>query len=512
MTEADSSAQREVIEFLSRPEPYGADIGKVERIDTHGAIVFLAGTRAYKLKRAVRFPYMDFSTRERRRAMCEAEIAVNRRTAPMIYLGVEKVTREAGRLRLGGSGEALDWVVVMRRFDQADLFDKMAEAGRLNADLIGELARGVAEFHRSAEIRSNYGGQAGMAWVVDGNRTGLLEGVPRVFRSQDVDAFIEGCRRWFETLGPLLEDRRRQGFVRHCHGDLHLRNICLFDGKPVPFDAIEFNDQVACIDTLYDYAFLLMDMARRTLPDLANVAFNAYLEATQDFDGLAALPFFLACRAGVRAQTGAAAARAQPDPRRREALQEEARGSLDFAISLLSPAPARLVAIGGLSGTGKSTLARGLAPFLGRPPGAVVLRSDVIRKRLAGVAATVRLGPEAYSRENSTRVYAAIMAAARKILGSGQAVIADAVFARADEREAVAAVARAANVPFDGIWLEAPESNLVERLESRRHDASDATAAVLRQQLTYDLGPITWHRVTAAGTPDDILGTARALI
>jgi aminoglycoside phosphotransferase family enzyme/predicted kinase len=505
-----ADGQKDVIAFLARPETHGGS--PVERIDTHGAVVFLTGERAYKLKRAVRFPYMDYSTVERRRAMCEAELTLNRRTAPMLYEAVMPVTRAGEGFRIGGDGETVEWLVVMRRFDQAGLFDRLAERAALTPALMQVLAAEIAAFHAKAETRADYGGAAGIAWVVNGNRDGLADAEFSASARAAAERFDAGCRAALAREAALLDARRGDGFVRHCHGDLHLRNICLIEGRPVLFDAIEFNDRVACIDTFYDFAFLLMDLERRGLRALANIAFNAYLEQSGDRGGLAALPLFLACRAGVKAQTSAAGARAQTDPAKRGTLMAEAEACLALGETFLAPPPARLVAIGGLSGTGKSTVARRLAPLLGAAPGAVVLRSDVLRKRLAGVESTTRLAPDAYTAESAKRVYDVLVAAARDVALGGQAVIIDAVFARPAERVAVAAAAREAGIPFTGLWLEAPAKVLEQRIAARRGDASDATVAVLRRQLAYDLGPMTWHRVDAAGEPEDVAARGAAAI
>lgn len=501
-------AQQDVIAFLSRPEAYGG--GTVERIDTHGAVVFLSGARAYKLKRAVKFPYMDYSTVERRRAMCEAELALNRRTAPMLYEAVVPVTREGDSLRIGGSGEALDWLVVMRRFDQDGLFDRLAQRGSLTPDLMEALAAEIAAFHAKAEQCMEFGGASGIAWVIDGNRDGFAA-ADFVPADRDAASRLDGaCRAALAKAAPLL-DARRAEFVRHCHGDLHLRNICLIDGKPVLFDAIEFNDRIACIDTLYDTAFLLMDLERRDLRMLANVVFNAYRERSGDQGGLAALPLFLACRAGVKAQTAAAAARAQPEAAKRDTLLDEARACLRLGLDFLAPPAPRVIAIGGLSGTGKSTVARHIAPAIGAAPGAVVLRSDTLRKRLAGVAPTTRLDPQAYTPDSARHVYDALTNTARAIAGTGHSVIVDAVFARPDERAAIEAATRDAGAAFTGVWLEAPAARLEARIAARRGDASDATLAVLRRQLAYDLGPLAWHRVDASDDPGIVADRVAAL-
>ncbi len=509
--------QDEVIAFLADPRTHGG--AEVTRIDTHGAIVVLARDRAYKLKRAVRFPYMDFSTLELRRRAAEAELIVNRRTAPALYLAVEPVTRTApGVLAIGGTGTVVDWLVVMRRFDQESLFDRMAAKGALDKRLMSELADAVLRFHADAEPRPDHGGAAGIARVVAGNDQGLAEAGPAAFSQDKVAALRRQSEAMLARRAALLEGRRMRGLARRCHGDLHLGNICLFEGRPTLFDAIEFNEEIACIDVLYDLAFLLMDLDHRKLGDLANLVFNRYLSegardgALGDLAGLAALPLFLACRAGVRAQVSAAAAAAQPEQGAAWRLIGAAAGYLDLALRYLAPPPARLVAIGGLSGTGKSTLARALAPHLGAAPGALVLRSDVIRKHLAGRGALSRLGPESYTREASARVFETIRARAATALAAGHAVIADAVYGRPEQRAAIESVARELRVSFDGFWLEAPAAVLAARVAARAGDASDATPEVLRRQLVSPLGEIVWTRLDAADEPGTVAWRARHLL
>ncbi len=499
--------QADVIEFLAAPSTHGT--ATVERIDTHSAIVFLAGERAYKLKRAVRFDYLDFSTVERRRGMCDAEVRLNRRTAPAIYLGVVPVTREAdGALALGGSGLPVDWVVEMNRFSQEALFDRLAAAGRLELDLMPPLAAAIAAFHRIAEPRSDHGGKRGMAWVVEGNNTGLAEYGQDVLDSEVRRRLSEASRVELDGRGELLDDRRASGLVRHCHGDLHLRNIVLLDGRPTLFDGVEFNDEIACIDVLYDLAFLLMDLWRRGLPRHANAVWNRYLEIAPDLSGVCLMPLFLSCRAAVRAKTSATAAKLQPDIQRRHELQALAGEYLAMAERLLHPPGPCLVAIGGFSGTGKSTLTFGLAPSVGAVPGAVVIRSDVTRKRLSGVSPHDRLGPDGYSAAMSERVYATVAERASATIREGHSAIVDAVFARPGDRQAIERVAADAGVPFVGIWLEAPEPTLVARVEQRRHDASDADAAVIRLQHRTGTGVIRWRRLDASGSPDLVLDEA----
>ncbi|HEY0145108.1 MAG TPA: AAA family ATPase, partial [Methylovirgula sp.] len=315
----------------------------------------------------------------------------------------------------------------------------------------------------------------------------------------------------YSATAPLLERRETQGKVRRCHGDVHLRNIVLENGKPILFDAIEFDDLLATIDILYDLAFVLMDFWQRGLHAHANLLFNRYLwrapEFEQELEGLAALPMFLALRAAIRARVVAALSDiADADH------SAEAKSFFGASAAFLRPEPARLVAVGGLSGTGKSTLATALAGAIGRAPGAVHLRSDIERKRLRGADEYERLPPDAYAPAITAQVYGRLLNLAEIALRAGQSIIVDAVHAREDERVALAALAKKLDVPFTGLWLDAPVETLVARVEARQHDASDANAAVVRQQTALALGAIEWTRLDAGQGFDLLLARAQAAL
>src|SRR5688572_28253942 len=328
--------QSAVIAFLVEPSTH--DGASVERVDTHASIVFLAGGRAYKLKRAVFFDYLDFSTSERRRTLCEAEVRLNRRTAPALYRGVVAVTRQDdGSYALGGKDRPVDWLVEMNRFPQEALFDRLASAGGLGIELMSPLAAASADFHKSAEHRSDHGGKAGMSWVIEGNAAGFAEfGRSCLDPSAAYRVTDDSCRE-VDLRAEILERRRESGFVRQCHGDLHLRNIVLLDERPTLFDGVEFNDEISCTDVFYDLAFLLMDLWRRRLPCHANTVWNRYLAETADLDGASLLPLFLSCRAAVRAKTSATAARLQRDAQRGSELEGMAREYLAMAECFLHP-------------------------------------------------------------------------------------------------------------------------------------------------------------------------------
>ena len=502
--------QKDVIGHLMDPATHGGAV--VDRIDTHSAIVFLAGSRALKLKRAVRFDYLDFSTEPLRKAACEAEVRINRLSAPSLYRGVVAVTRAAnGSLALGGRGLPVDWLVDMVRFDQDGLFDRLAARNALDLRLMAPLAAAIARFHDVADRRDDHGGRAGMQWVVDGNAAGFVQQGEGILDPVLCSELTSKTKAEIDRVGDLLDERRRQGLVRQCHGDLHLRNIVLLEGQPTLFDAVEFNDEIACIDVLYDLAFLLMDLWRRRLEAHASAVFNGYLFESGDLSGLALLPLFLSCRAAVRAKTSATAARMQADPSRARELQDLAKEYLAMAGDFLEPSAARLIAVGGYSGSGKSTLARAMAPSVGRVPGAVVIRSDEIRKALLGVPTVERLGPEGYTDAMTQRVYQAVEQRAADVLRAGHSAIADAVFARPSDRIAIEEVARATAVPFLGLWLEAAPELLMARTEARGPDASDAGASIVQRQAEQGAGQVTWHRLDAGASPQAVASRALAL-
>ena len=334
-----------------------------------------------------------------------------------------------------------------------------------------------------------------MTWVIDGNARGLVEPGASAFERGACEELTSEARAVLARCSDLLEARRHAGLVRTCHGDLHLRNICLIAGAPTLFDAVEFNEEISCIDVLYDLSFLLMDLWRRDLRSHANRVFNEYLARNTDIGGLALLPLFLSCRAAVRAKTSLSSAAVQTDEREGQGLKAAWRDYLALARAFLSPPSSRLVAVGGFSGAGKSTLARRLAPGVGAPPGALILRSDVIRKTLAGVSPLTRLGPDGYAPAVTRQVYQTIADRASRALDAGHAVIVDAVYASARDRDEIAAVAGDCGAPFTGLWIDAAHDVLARRLRDRVADVSDATQQVLGQQLQSDVGRLEWHRL-----------------
>lgn len=492
-----------VAAFLADPASHGG--AEVEVITTHSAQVFLAGDRAYKIKRPVRYNYLDFTSPEERRRVLERELELNAPAAPQIYERVCPVTRqEDGSLALDGPGAPVDHVLVMRRFPREAELVRVAEAGGLTEAMARDLGRAVAAYHARAERRAEDG--AALVGEILDELSEAFAGMTGTLGPERVAAFDAPARAALARLAPLLTRRGEKGAVRRCHGDLHLGNIVLIGGAPVLFDALEFDERLGTCDMLYDLAFLVMDLDQRGLAPRAHRVFQAWLDAMRDESGLAALPLFLAVRAAIRAMVALQGGDADP-PR--------ARAMLDRAARYLAPPAPRLVAVGGVSGTGKSELARRLAPALGPAPGAVVLRSDVARKALFGVEARTRLPAAAYAPEVGARVYRRLMRRAEAILAAGHAAILDATFLSAQERRAAGALADRAGVPFTGLWLDAPEDVLAARIAARQDaasDASDADIAVLRRQRARLDPPSDWARLDAAGPPDAVLRHALAAV
>ncbi|WP_052134624.1 bifunctional aminoglycoside phosphotransferase/ATP-binding protein [Sphingomonas sp. 37zxx] len=495
---ADAIAPSDAIAFFRDGAAFGGAVPR--HIATHAAHVFLADDRAWKLKRAVRFDYLDFSTIEKRKAALENELHLNRRTAPDLYLQLHPITRSAtGGLRIGGDGAPIDWALEMRRFADDDLLLTMARADRLTPALVQQLADEIAAFHQAADVSTGHGASRVSA-LIAGN-AGNLARYPETIAPALASDLIAAQLGELAAHADLLDQRAMAGRVRHGHGDLHLANIALFRGKPILFDCLEFSDDLATVDLLYDLAFLVMDLLHIGLPDAANMLANRYLDRSpQDEDGWCLFPLFLSVRATVRAHVEAAAG-----------AEREACAYFQLACDVLQQPRAHLLAIGGRSGAGKSTLAKALASSIGAKPGARVLRSDVLRKQLAGIPPETRLAPESYTVAASGQVYRAMMALGERQLGRNVAVILDAAFLNQAERTEAAAMAAAMQRGFTGLWLEASEAARIRRVADRIGDASDATPAVVSRQSSHAVGSLEgWHMLDATQPLPHLVMQAKA--
>ena len=515
----EARVQEDVFKLLASAEIHGLDEDKtnedgrnaVRRIDTHAAVVFLAGDVVYKVKRAVKYPFLDYSTLAKRKAACSAELEVNRAFAPELYRRIVPITREAsGELALDGTGEPVEWAVEMRRFDENKTLDRLAERNRLSDTLTRKLAVAVAAMHERAKPVEPNSWIAAVPGFVTEN-TAAFKHYADVFPGYLVDLLEQKSLAAFARLRPLLTARGTQNLVRRGHGDLHLGNVAIIDGEPLAFDALEFDPIFAAGDVLYDLAFLLMDLIERDLPGAANNVLNGYFAAAcriEDCDGIAALPFFMSLRAAIRAKVTAARlplAHAEDHGK----ITQSAKKYFKLALDLLTQVKPTIVGVGGLSGTGKSVLARSLAPVLQPVPGALVFRSDVERKALHGAAECDRLPPEAYRPEVTEKIYRILTEKAARVARAGSSAIADAVFANPDERTAIERAAAEAGANFHGLFLVADLPTRLNRVGSRGPDASDADAAVAQKQEDFAIGAVAWEIIDASGTPEETLDQAR---
>ncbi|WP_430430159.1 AAA family ATPase [Oceanicaulis sp.] len=491
--------QAELVAYLSTSEAHDGETP--QRIDTHLSHVFLGPQIVLKLKRALTLDFVDYSTPDQRRKYCERELAANTDWAQSLYLDVAPVWKTPDGFQIGGDSPGdtpVDWLVRMHRFADADRLDKRLEAGRLTMAQVERFADDLAANHERAPQSAQTGASVTVSGLID-QISGDLQ---KAETGKDVR---EKSARWRElahstlkTHHALCEDRARQGKVRQVHADLHLKNICVWRDRLVGYDALEFDDALSTIDVLYDAAFPVMDFLQCKAGWAANALLNRYLARTRDYDGLPLFDLYLSLRAAVRAMASGLAGQ-----------HAEADAYLDLALETLAPAPAPvLIALGGRSGTGKSTLASAIAPTLGQRPGAIILRSDVIRKVMAGQAPEAPLPPSAYTPETSARVYAELVAQARACLAAGYACILDATFLSEKSEANLAEITR----DFDGavktLWLEAPMDVLRARVAARRGDASDAGVDVLEKQLL-EAEPKGWTRIDVSGSREEAITALR---
>ena len=497
---ADSRMQETVFAFLTDPATHP----HVHRIDTHAASVFLEGKRALKIKRAIRFPFLDYSTLEKRKAACDEEIRINRQFAPQVYHRVVAITLGSdGSFEIDGKGEPVEYAVEMSRFDESQTIDHLAEAGPLDPDLVDAIADAIAASHTIAPLAPAEPWINSIPGIIEGNTTAFREAA--CFAAGDIDDLGKASLSAFARIRGLLEQRGRQGYLRRCHGDLHLANIVLIDRKPVLFDAIEFDPVMASTDVLYDLAFPLMDLIRFGRQAEANALLNRYLALTgsENLDALAALPLFLSLRSAIRSHV--LLARLGRNARDDNEIMRSARAYFELACRTIAPKAPVVVAVGGLSGTGKSVLARALAPSVLPQPGAVLLRSDVLRKQLFKVDETDRLPEDAYRPEITAQIYEILVQRAVHVLSQGHSAVVDAVFAHEAERNAIRDAARRLDVRFVGFFLVTDLATRQSRVGHRQRDASDATPEIVGLQEKYDVGKVDWAVIAASGTSEHTL-------
>jgi aminoglycoside phosphotransferase family enzyme/predicted kinase len=485
------ACQQEAVAFLTK-------LSGAPPRETHISAIFIGPDTVWKLKKAVRLPFLDFSGLEARHRFLLRELALNKPSAPAIYRDVLPIGRTPDGTLALHAPEPIDWVLRMARIADGDFLDVIAERHRFTKDLLRDLGDCVFDCHARLAPVPDWDSAASMSRIAQGNRdSARAAGLPE----PRIAAWHAGIEAELARLAPVLRQRATAGCVRRCHGDLHLANLCLWNGKPVAFDALEFDEALATIDVGYDLAFLLMDLEQRVGRHAANRVLNRYVARSGDTGLLAALPLFLSQRAFIRAH-----------------VSQVSSGGHATALRLLAAAeaclrPARPVAlaIGGLQGTGKSTLARALAPSLPPAPGALIVRSDEVRKRVFGLPPEARLPQDAYLPDANARTNAAVVIQAADAARCGHSVIIDSTFLDPALRDRLEQALRPAGIPFVGIWLEAPLPLLEARIAARRDDASDATIAVLRRAAARGVGPGHWAVIDTGDGADPEAALRRLL-
>jgi aminoglycoside phosphotransferase family enzyme/predicted kinase len=486
----DTDSGQTLIEALQDPALYDHPVCGFRVLETHISRVLLTGDYAYKIKKPVDLGFLDFSTLARRHHFCEEELRLNRRLAPQLYLAVLPITGDVRRPRLAGTGPVIEYAVKMREFPQEAQLDRMLRRGELKTEHVTALARRVADFHDGTAVAaadSPFGGAEEVWRPALQNFRQIRPYLDNAGDREALDALQVWSERTHQRLADVWAERKRDGCIRECHGDMHLGNIAWVDGEPLIFDCIEFSDELRWIDVISEAAFVVMDLHDRGRADLAYRFLNDYLQRRGDYGGLRVLRFYLVYRALVRAKI-ACIRLAQPGlaEAERDEVRARARRYLELARSFTRPVPTPLIITHGLSGSGKTTVSDALV----ESGGAVRVRSDVERKRLFGLAPEVRTGSAVaaglYSAEAGVRTYERLAGLARTIITAGLPAIVDAAFLQRAQRAQFRALAAELGVPFVIFHCRAAPALLRQRIQRRaaeRRDASEADLVVLEHQI-----------------------------
>jgi aminoglycoside phosphotransferase family enzyme/predicted kinase len=481
MTEATLPA---LIQQMLQPGFYPHPVKEpIQLSQTHVSYVLLTGDYAYKLKKPVNFGFLDFSTLEKRQHFCQEELRLNRRGAAELYLEVLPITLEGEKYQLGGMVEPVEYVVKMREFPQETLLSNLFETGKLNEAHLEELGRVVAQYHAKTEtndyIRS-FGEVAQVRAAFDENYEQTEKYIGGSQTQQQFDETKAYTNEFFAERAELFHKRIQNNYIRECHGDLHLRNICLWQDKILLFDCIEFNEPFRFVDVMFDIAYAVMDLEAQERPDLSNAYLNTYLEQTGDWEGLEVLPIYLNRQSYVRAKVTSFLL---DDPGVPAAVKEEAAKTAakyyKLAWQYTQPKQGRLILMSGLSGSGKSTTAK----YLARQFNAIHIRSDAVRKHLGGIPLSERGGDDLYTPEMTQKTYTRLLNLGTILANQGFTVILDAKYDQEQLRKDAIAQAQKYQLPIQIINCTAPLEVIQERLANRTGDIADATVDLLTSQI-----------------------------
>jgi uncharacterized protein len=472
-----------IVEALLDPAVYDHPVrNSIELIQTHVSYVFLTGDYVYKLKKPVNFGFLDYSTLEKRKFYCEEELRLNKRGAAELYLGVLPVTQDGDKFVLGGDGEPVDYVVKMEQFPQETLLSAMYDRGELTEQHLIDLAKVLAAFHKSAPTNDyilSFGEVPQIRQAIDENYDQTVGYIGVAQTQEQFDQTKAYTDKLFAESEALFKERIEHRFIRECHGDVHLRNICFWNNKILLFDCIEFNEPFRFVDTMFDIAYIIMDFDARNRPDLSNLFLNAYLEQSGDWEGLQVLPLYNSRQSYVRAKVTSFLL---SDPSVPESVKEGSKETASRYYRLSSeytkPKQGKIVLMSGLSGSGKSTVASKLA----RESGAIQIRSDAVRKHLGGVALDEKGNQSLYSSEMTEKTYDRLLTLGTTLASQGYTVILDAKYDRQALRAPVIEQAQAKGIAIEILYCEASEDVLRDRIAQRQGDISDADLDVLAKQ------------------------------
>lgn len=490
-----------LIQQMQQPGFYPHPVTEpIELIQTHVSYVLLTGDYVYKLKKPVNFGFLDFSTLEKRQTFCQEELRLNQRGAAELYVEMLPLTQTGEMFQLGGDGTVVEFCVKMHQFPQSALFTELFDRGELTEGLLQRLAKTLAAFHAKAEINDeirSYGLVENIKLSIDENYEQTEKYIGIAQTQAQFDQTQQYTDRLFSERADLFNQRIADDWVRECHGDVHLRNIALWKDEILLFDCIEFNKPFRFVDVMFDTAYIVMDLDVRDRPDLSNAFLNAYVEQTGDWDGLQILPFYISRQSYVRAKVTSFLL---DDPSVPEAVKREAAETAGryyrLAWEYTQPQQGKLILMAGLSGSGKSTVARELA----RKEGAIQIRSDAVRKHLAGMALDAQGGDDLYTPEMSDRTYSRLLELGISLATQGYTVILDAKYDRRSHRQAAIDQAAAHQIPLQILYCTAPLEVLQSRIQQRQHDISDATAAIVAAQTMEAFSPEEAALVTTIDT------------
>ena len=499
--------QTDVIKALSNPQTYGGKQQQVDIIQSYISILFLVGNTVYKLKRAVEYPNVDFSTPEKRKIACINEMKRSTIYAPHLIIGVKSIRRlKNGRIKIGGkTGEEIDTILVLKRIPKQSILNNLLPDKSFDRFEAMDLAEKLSDLHAKAKVYRTKFGVDVLRRAIFANESILSCFAPALFEREKLNTLIVRSLEILDKQAPLIHFRQKCGRVRKCHGDLLLSNIAYEKKEFLLFSPVEYDDTLECIDTLYDLSYLLMDMESKGLRRLTNILFNHYMAYTNDIEGYPLLPLYQSIRAAFRSSVFARLSNLLTGPEQQKAV-EYAKKYFDLAVHFLSEHHPILIACGGLSGSGKSRVAREIGWMIDPAPGAVILRDDVIKKQITGLAPH-----QQFNKVNDTPifeklVYDVLREQAKVALKVGSCVIIDALFYNPVERRAVEKLALQMNVPFIGFWMDAPLEVRAARVKNRKRNPSDVREVrELESQLNLKTGRIHWHKIMTDGSREETI-------